>query len=585
MTEHSSTNLSVDSSIKIDAPATPAAPTAYSNIPVGVAPQAVFTTSARPAPKEPRKLHPLYPFIALGSLIYAFFYTLFLYQNHSGITYPFFVGGTCFFFFAYLKKCGLTAKKLSCFCAISLCLLGISTCMTDSLILVFLNKAAIFCLFFYLALYSLYETKQWTLATWFANILQTIFASLEFIPYPFTDFSLYRKEKRASEPPREKKGKYVFYGILISLPLLWIVLLLLSGADAVFADTLDRLLSFDIDLEAMNHVVNIGGMFLFAFFSSYCLLCRFNKHALKEEVRDKRTHEPVIAITFTGILSFIYAFFCLIQIIYLFGGSGTLPEGYTYSSYAREGFFQLVFICMLNLSLVLICKKYFREHYGLKALLTFICGCTYIMIASSTYRMLLYIGSYHLTFLRVFVLWALLVITLLVSGALIYIYKEEFPLVKYYVITLTLLYLAFSFAHPDYWIARYNIDHSLTFKEKNGMQYYLEAKDSSLYYLSDLSLDAAPAIFELVSDIEKNTGTAYVDSYLSIGSRWYKSYCFDLLKESHGNPYKFSARENPLPQAMSWRKLNFSRLSAYKAYTAYLDTHPDFPEELDNYRY
>ena len=43
-----------------------------------------------------RKPNPLFPFMGIGSLIYAFFYTLFLYRNNSGLTYPFFVGGTCF---------------------------------------------------------------------------------------------------------------------------------------------------------------------------------------------------------------------------------------------------------------------------------------------------------------------------------------------------------------------------------------------------------------------------------------------------------------------------------------------------------
>ena len=102
-----------------------------------------------------RKPNPLFPFMGIGSLIYAFFYTLFLYRNNSGLTYPFFVGGTCLFFFFYLKKCGLTAKKFTVFITVSLILLGISTCLTDSWILIFFNKTVIFCLFFYLMLHNL----------------------------------------------------------------------------------------------------------------------------------------------------------------------------------------------------------------------------------------------------------------------------------------------------------------------------------------------------------------------------------------------------------------------------------------------
>lgn len=71
-----------------------------------------------------KKSNPLFKFMGIGSFIYALFYTFLLYQNNSGITYPFFVGGTCLFFFLYLKKSGITAKKFSIFLTVSLILLG-----------------------------------------------------------------------------------------------------------------------------------------------------------------------------------------------------------------------------------------------------------------------------------------------------------------------------------------------------------------------------------------------------------------------------------------------------------------------------
>jgi len=77
--------------------------------------------------------------------------------------------------------------------------------------------------------------------------------------------------------------------------------------------------------------------------------------------------------------------------MYLFIGNMQLPEGYTYSGYAREGFFQLLAVCILNLLLVLICLYLFRENIVLKLILTLISGCTYIMILSSALRMIMYI--------------------------------------------------------------------------------------------------------------------------------------------------------------------------------------------------
>ena len=128
-----------------------------------------------PVKHETKTFNPLFPFMGIGSLIYAFFYTFFLYKNSSGITYPFFVGGTCLFFFLYLKKSGLTAKKFSVFITVSLMLLGISTCLTDSRILLFFNKLGIFCLFFYLVLHNLYQDKNWGLPKYAGAITTVVF--------------------------------------------------------------------------------------------------------------------------------------------------------------------------------------------------------------------------------------------------------------------------------------------------------------------------------------------------------------------------------------------------------------------------
>lgn len=508
------------------------------------------------------KPNALFPFMGIGSLIYAFFFTLFLYKNNSGITYPFFVGGTCLFFFLYLKKSGITAKKFSIYITVSLVLLGISTCMTDSWILIFFNKLGIFFLFFYLILHNLYNDKSWGLSKYTGSVIRIICSSLLFIFTPFTDFAAFKDNRKPKEERKDGKGKYIFYGIIIALPLLCVILLLLGSADAVFKNILENIFTFDINFG--ENFWGITFLFLFAFFASYSIMSRLSVHNLTEEIPDKRTSEPVIAITFTGIISFVYLIFCFIQVVYLFGGFGTLPADYTYASYAREGFFQLVFVCLINLALVLICINRFRKSNVLRGILTFISLCTYIMIASSTYRMILYIQIYYLTFLRVFVLWALFVIFLLITGALIMIYKENFPLVKYCLIVVTSLYLIFSFAHPDYWIARYNLDHCISSAElqkskDEGVYASLEVfKDFS--YLKGLSMDAAPVIFQKAEELGYDKGDYY----------WFHDYTSDIVTVSRKNDEpEYPIEDGGLPEKMSIRSFNFSRWTAYRIYTEY----------------
>ena len=182
-----------------------------------------------------------------------------------------------------------------------------------------------------------------------------------------------------------------------------------------------------------------------------------SKKEIKEEVVDSRKWEPLIGIPVATVLSLLYLVFSGIQIVYLFLGKMQLPTGYTYAEYAREGFFQLLAVSILNLAIVLVGLYFFKPSKILKAVLTVMSLCTFIMIESSALRMVIYIQYYYLTFLRILVLWSLLVLFLIFVGVIIYIAKETFPLFRYSLVVFTCLYIGLSFSHPDYWNAKVNL--------------------------------------------------------------------------------------------------------------------------------
>ena len=111
--------------------------------------------------------------------------------------------------------------------------------------------------------------------------------------------------------------------------------------------------------------------------------------------------------------------------------------------------------------------------------------CTFVMIASSAMRMVLYIRFYDLTFLRILVLWALALLTVLFLGVLVNIYREKFPLFTYSMVAVTLFYLVLSFSHPDFIIAYVNV--------RNTHKDY--------FYLSELSADAAPVLIPYLKEL------------------------------------------------------------------------------------
>ena len=249
----------------------------------------------------------------------------------------------------------------------------------------------------------------------------------------------------------------------------------------------------------------------------------------------------------------------MVQILYLFIGKMQLPEGYTYSAYARQGFFQLLAVCIINLIFVLVCLSFFKDNMILKVILTVISGCTFIMILSSALRMFMYIARYNLTFLRIFVLWALAVIFLLMTGVTIYIYLQRFPLFFYSVVITTVFYIGLSFSHPDYWIARYNLN-SLHMSYLNEYDIY-----DSLQYLSHLSADAAPVILDasnpyLQVNIQTMKELAELDyKYL------YAEYPFDTDSDYWVYVYNYYKDIYKQSKKTNIRNFNFSRFFSEKS--------------------
>lgn len=419
--------------------------------------------------------------LAPASGIYALFYAFCLYKNTAGITYPFFAIGSLLFFFLCMQKLGISVKKDSIFLVVSIVLLGISTCLTNDGRIIFFNKLGLLLLLICFLIHQFCEDKNWDFGKYLGSVLISCFGAVGKMAQPFRDGNEYRKEKEGFG-----KGMYVVLGLCVGIPLVLVAVLLLMSADAVFRQVIDKF------FEGINIGDFFGVFFLVVavFFFAYGLLVWFFEKNLSEEVKDKRTGEPILAITVTSVLTFVYLLFCGIQIFSLFLGNMELPENYTYAQYAREGFLQLLLVCILNCILVLVGIKRFRNSMVLKAILTVMSCCTYIMIASSALRMIMYIRTYHLTFLRILVLWSLAVLSLLLTGLIIQIYNEKFKLFGYCMTVVTVFYLGLSFAHPDYWIAKYNVMH-------------LEEEYTDLYYLRNLSADAAPVMAEAFEETDE----------------------------------------------------------------------------------
>lgn len=486
------------------------------------------------------------------SLIYGVLFTFCLYRNLSGITFPVITAVSLWFSVLFLRKAGITFQKGTLRYFVGILLLGISTVLTDSGFFHFFNSVGIILLFMMGMAHQLYKDSEWG----FTEYVKKFFIMLW--TWIISVGELFRGNRKNTEvkikadgadctedTPKENTGARnmkwknagpVLLGILAALLMLIVVLPLLMMSDKIFLQIFNSLFRFLNPFRFMRNIdfgniIGIVFTFLFGMVSLYAFFAGLFKMNLGgTDVKKPGSSNYVTGITFTGIMAAVYVLYSGIQILFLFLrlDSG-LPDGVTYSQYAHQGFWQLLFVSLINFVTVLVCAKIFEDNRVLKILLTVISVCTCIMILSAAYRMVLYVNEYDLSFLRVLVLWFLAVLMVIFFGVIYSIFKKDFILFRYITAVVSVCYILFSFSRPDALIARYNIQNAQ------------ETEETDLYYLMyGLSEDAAGEIAGLdVRDIKDSGMATDLENY---------------FKEISG--------EN---QIMSMREWNYSHAAAGKA--------------------
>ena len=280
------------------------------------------------------------------------------------------------------------------------------------------------------------QTSSWILLDgWNGLIALPILNFLCQIRLIFQIFSEKREEK--------KDWRMVLLGILISIPALLVIIPILSQADTGFRSLVDTVL--DALGEDFRILIwrGIMGILLGALMFGTLYGGVYKRHVKEEECI--RFHEesgrvfrfvPDIAVlTFGIIVSAVYVLFIGLQARYLFSAFfGILPEAYTYAQYARQGFFELCVIALLNASFLTAmngcAKTPRRKNRGLLLENGILGALTLLLLATAASKLGMYIVAYGFTVKRcissVFLIWLFLVFILV----LIY-QKKNIPLVRW----------------------------------------------------------------------------------------------------------------------------------------------------------
>ena len=202
---------------------------------------------------------------------------------------------------------------------------------------------------------------------------------------------------------KNKNLFHVFLGLLIGIPICIVFLLLLSSGDYYFGYFIGNILDSILNLLNIEFVWKNIVVISFSFILSFSIFINYMLKR-KEETKDNKLFN-ISSITVSTILlliNMVFMLFLVTEISKLTTNFLHLPIEYTYAEYAREGFFELLFITSINfiITIFIIYKTNLKENKLIKTLLLILISFSFLLIFNSYYRMFLYISAYTFTVLR-----------------------------------------------------------------------------------------------------------------------------------------------------------------------------------------
>lgn len=201
---------------------------------------------------------------------------------------------------------------------------------------------------------------------------------------------------------KEKNDKVIniIFGTIIGVFISGLILVLLTSADAYFDKFLSSIVT-NINVN-FNLWYVIKGIIYFVILFVIGINLFKNKEIALKESKMSRVNKTVVT-TMLFIVNFVFVLFLISEISKLCGNFLKVPKGYIYSSYAREGFFQLLFVTLINFGIILYLiykTNLVKEDKKVKYLVLSLISFSIFLIFNSYYRMFLYIGRFGFTNLR-----------------------------------------------------------------------------------------------------------------------------------------------------------------------------------------
>lgn len=273
-------------------------------------------------------------------------------------------------------------------------------------------------------------------------------------------------KEKISHQNKVEKGmiKRIGISIAIVLAIVSVVIMLLASADSIFAS----LFAGVGDIFRKIKIGNLGNLIVrlciigivYVLFLNIMLEMQEKRNVENKEEKEERSSKQysftikLLLIT----LNIVYFIFSYIQIQSLFAKIN-IGETFNYAQYARSGFFQLMFVSLINFVLILVSNKYSdSKEKMIKILNVLLIVFTIIIVFSSMYRMHMYEMEYGLTYLRMFVYIILITELAVLVPVIFYLWGAKFDVLKCSMVILLAVYCIINYINIEKIIVSKNIN-------------------------------------------------------------------------------------------------------------------------------
>ena len=293
---------------------------------------------------------------------------------------------------------------------------------------------------------------------WFTGWLQQPFIHIRDFAEPFSViFARFAVASRQRSKVRE-----IGIALLISIPLLLTIIPLLVGDDQIVQY---EVLNVFRDFNPMALTLHI--MFIVLPWPLlFSLLISLDTEPASTPPKQRFSLSSVTAFVVLAVTLMVYALFCTVQVRFLFAGlltdgSIALPDGLTYSEYARSGFFQLLAVTAINVTLFGLAIALAPRTRTLNITLVALLALTAVILASAALRLGLYINAYGLTWLRYLSASFIALLATVILLCLIRLKTQRLPLAVAVAVLLIVWYVALGFSNPNRICEIYNAAHGI----------------------------------------------------------------------------------------------------------------------------